>query len=459
VHRGGVAVDLAEELGVNELTVPGTASFVGAPDAGVASVDVVVPVHNEERALPGSIDSLHAYLSTSFPFPWRITIVDNGSTDGTLDAAQDLATRYPGVHVVHLDGAGRGRALRTGWTTSPADIVAYMDVDLSTGLDALLPLVAPLVSGHSDIAIGSRLCPGARTVRGPKREAISRCYNFLLRTLFRVRFRDAQCGFKAMRADVARALVPAVRDEQWFFDTELLLLAEHNRLRIHEVPVDWVEDVDSRVRITRTALDDLEGIVRVARAKATNRADIDVPRRAAPAPVHPDAIVATRRTRLLWQVLSFAAIGVASTALHACIYLVLRQWWSAVAANLVALSLATLANTEANRRLTFNVRDRVLRRHGRAVFLFVLYYALTSGSVAVLARVVPDPPRVLEAGVIFGASLTATVLRFILLRSWVFRAAPGHWSALAVAPASEPPHLADDGHRVAAADGHQRAAR
>jgi len=403
--------------------MPVGGSFVGAPDTAAARVDVVLPVYNEERALTGSVEALHRYLSQSFPFPWRITIVDTASTDGTWDVAQGLAVRFPGVHTLHLDRKGRGRALRATWLTSPADVVAYMDVDLSTGLDALLPLVAPLASGHSDIAIGSRLMAGARTVRGPKREAISRCYNFLLRTFFRVRFRDAQCGFKAMRADVARALVPAVRDEQWFFDTEVLLLAEHNRLRIHEVPVDWFEDVDSRVNIGQTALDDLKGMVRVARAKATNRAGIDVPRRAAPAPFHPDAVVATRRTRLLWQILSFAAIGVASTALHASIYLLLRQWQGAPAANLIALSVATLANTEANRRFTFNVRDRVLRRHGRAVLLFGLYYALTSGSVWVLGRFVEDPPTVVEAGVIFGASLTATVSRFLLLRSWVFRSA------------------------------------
>jgi putative flippase GtrA len=417
---------------VSEVTAPAGHSFVGAPDTAAASVDVVLPVYNEERVLAGSVVALYEYLSRSFPFPWRITIVDNASTDGTWEVAQDLAARLPGVHTLHLDRKGRGRALRAAWSTSPADIVAYMDVDLSTGLDALLPLVAPLATGHSDVSIGSRLMAGARTVRGPRREAISRCYNFLLRTFFRVRFRDAQCGFKAARADVARALVPAVRDEQWFFDTELLLLAEHNRLRIHEVPVDWFEDVDSRVDVPRTAVDDLKGMLRVARAKATNRAEIDVPRRAAPAPIHPDAVVATRRTRLLWQLVSFAAIGVASTALHACIYLLLRQWFGAPAANLVALSLATLANTEANRRFTFNVRDRVLHRHGRAVLLFALYYALTSGSVWVLDRLVAEPPRVLEAGVIFGASLSATVLRFILLRSWVFRSTPKQLPADAV---------------------------
>ncbi len=140
------------------------------------------------------------------------------------------------MRAVHLDEKGRGRALRATWLASPARVVAYMDVDLSTDLDALLPLVAPLLSGHSDVAIGTRLAPGSRVVRGAKREIISRSYNLILKTLLGNGFSDAQCGFKALRADVARALVPLVDDEGWFFDTELLVLAEHNGLRIHEVP-------------------------------------------------------------------------------------------------------------------------------------------------------------------------------------------------------------------------------
>ena len=124
-----------------------------------------------------------------------------------------------------------------------------MDVDLSTDLAALLPLVAPLLSGHSDLAIGSRLARGARVVRGAKREFISRCYNLILRASLAARFTDAQCGFKAIRADVAARLLPLVQDTGWFFDTELLVLAQRAGLRIHEVPVDWVDDPDSRVDI------------------------------------------------------------------------------------------------------------------------------------------------------------------------------------------------------------------
>jgi glycosyltransferase involved in cell wall biosynthesis len=228
-------------------------------------VDIVVPVFNEAVVLEASIVRLHEYLEHHFPFTWRITIVDNASTDATWFRAARLARDSDGVYALHLDRKGRGLALRTAWAASDATVVAYMDVDLSTDLDALLPLVAPLVSGHSDIAIGSRLAPGASVARRPKRELISRSYNVILRTVFATHVRDAQCGFKAVRADVARHLLPAIEDDGWFFDTELLLLAERNGLRIHEVPVDWIDDADSRVRIVRTAVDDLAGAARMAR--------------------------------------------------------------------------------------------------------------------------------------------------------------------------------------------------
>ncbi|MEV4899239.1 glycosyltransferase, partial [Nonomuraea sp. NPDC055795] len=182
-------------------------------------VEVVVPVHNEQRALRASVTRLHAYLLATFPYGFRITIADNASTDGTWPLAGELAAELPHVRAVHLEEKGRGRALRRVWSRSDADVVSYMDVDLSTDLDAFLPLVAPLLSGHSDLAIGTRLAPAARVERGPKREVISRCYNLLLHALLGARFTDAQCGFKAVRAEVARALLPAVEDEQWFFDT------------------------------------------------------------------------------------------------------------------------------------------------------------------------------------------------------------------------------------------------
>lgn len=230
-------------------------------------VEIVVPVHNEERDLEPGIRRLRAYLDARFPFHATVTIADNASTDGTGAIGERLAATVQGVGYMRIADRGRGRALAAAWLLSPADVVAYMDVDLSTDLDALLPLVAPLISGHSDVAIGSRLSTGARVHRGLKRELISRFYNTLLRVALGARFRDAQCGFKAVRGMTARRLVPQVENRNWFFDTELLILAQRAGLRIHEVPVDWTDDLDSRVRIIPTAIEDLRGVWRLMRAR------------------------------------------------------------------------------------------------------------------------------------------------------------------------------------------------
>ena len=226
-------------------------------------VEVTVPAYNEEKALEQSVRLLHSYLSDNLPLHFLITIVDNASTDGTFAIAQRMGAELPRVRAVHLDRKGRGLALRHVWGRSEADIVAYMDADLSTDLDAFLPLVAPLLSGHSDLSIGSRRASGAQVVRSPKREIISRAYNLLLRAVLSARFSDAQCGFKAGRTEVVKALLPAVKDDAWFFDTELLMLAQRQGLRIYQVPVTWTEDPDSKVEIIRTALADLRGVARL----------------------------------------------------------------------------------------------------------------------------------------------------------------------------------------------------
>jgi glycosyltransferase involved in cell wall biosynthesis len=234
-------------------------------------VEIVIPVYNERLALEGSVRRLHGFLTAGFPLTWRILIADNASTDGTLAIARRLTYELDRVEALHLPAKGRGRALRAAWSQSDARVVCYMDVDLSTELSALLPLVAPLLSGHSDLAIGTRLARSSKVTRGVRRELISRSYNRILRIALRARFSDAQCGFKAVRADVARDLVPLVQDEEWFFDTELLVLAQRRGMRIHEVPVDWIEDTDSRVDVVATALADLRGVARLMRRRERRR--------------------------------------------------------------------------------------------------------------------------------------------------------------------------------------------
>ncbi|WP_061292358.1 glycosyltransferase [Herbidospora cretacea] len=221
-------------------------------------IEIVLPVRDEERVLASSVATLLAFLKRECPFPVRVTVADNGSTDATWSVARSL----DGVRTLRLETPGRGRALREAWSWSEADVVAYMDIDLSTDLAAFVPLVTPLLSGHADVAIGTRLAAGSSVVRGPRRELISRAYNLLLRSAGAA-FTDAQCGFKALRAPVARELLPSVVDDGWFFDTELLLRAQWRGLRIHEVPVRWVDDPDSSVDVLRTSIAQLRGLARV----------------------------------------------------------------------------------------------------------------------------------------------------------------------------------------------------
>ena len=392
----------------------------------VLQVDIVVPVRNEERDLAPSVRRLVSYLRESLPFSARVTIADNGSTDATWAIASQLARELPEVRAVHMELPGRGRALRAIWSESDAEVLAYMDVDLSTDLNALLPLVAPLLSGHSDLAIGTRLARGSRVIRGPKRELISRSYNMLLRTLMGARFSDAQCGFKAIRRDQARALLPLTQDTGWFFDTELLVLAERAGLRIHEIPVDWVDDLDSRVDIIATALADLRGMARLGVGFA--RGSIQVPQLR-------ESVQADSRhaQNLPLQIARFTIIGVASTIAYVVLFLLLRGPFgvmSAQAANLVSLGVTAVANTAANRRLTFGISGRLnaARHQVKGLIAFGIGLALTSGALAVLGPT--HPGRITEISVLIAVNLAATVIRFLLFRHWVFgrpKRAPDAW--------------------------------
>jgi putative flippase GtrA len=384
----------------------------------VLQVDIVVPVRNEERDLAPSVRRLVRYLREAFPFTARVTIADNGSTDGTWAIADRLARDFDEVRAVRMEQPGRGRALRAVWSQSDAEVLAYMDVDLSTDLNALLPLVAPLLSGHSDVAIGTRLARGSRVIRGPKRELISRCYNLLLHACMGARFSDAQCGFKAIRRRQARALLPLTQDTGWFFDTELLVLAERAGLRIHEIPVDWIDDLDSRVDVVATALADLRGMVRLGSGFA--RGTIKVPQLRGSAPAAPSG--GLRRVlsgELRVQVASFAVVGIASTIAYVLLYLLLRGVMSAQPANVASLLVTAVANTAANRRLTFGIsgRQHAARHQVKGLIAFGIGLALTSGALAALPA---HTGRGLEVSVLVAANLVATVIRFVLYRTWVF---------------------------------------
>jgi putative flippase GtrA len=403
-------------------TAPLSAATTGRSPRPV--LDVVVPVYNEETDLEPSVRRLHAHLTEQFPYPFRITIADNASTDATPQIAARLAAELPEVDALRMAQKGRGRALRAAWSASDAQVLAYCDVDLSTDLAALLPLVAPLISGHSDLAIGTRLSRGSRVVRGAKREFISRTYNLILRGTLATRFSDAQCGFKAIRADVARGLLPLVEDTGWFFDTELLVLAERAGMRIHEVPVDWVDDPDSTVDIVATAVADLRGIARLGRALASGRLPVHELRgQLGRGALTPDPEVAGVPNGMARQLVRFAAIGVASTLAYLLLYALLRGSLGAFGANLVALVVTAVANTAANRRLTFGVRGRegAAAHQFQGLIVFGLGLALTTGALAALGAWAPGASQFVEMVVLVVANAAATVLRFVAFRSWIFR--------------------------------------
>jgi putative flippase GtrA len=292
-----------------------------------------------------------------------------------------------------------------------------MDADLSTDLAAVLPLLAPLLSGHSDLAIGTRLGRGSRVVRGPKREIISRAYNLIVRTSLGAGFSDAQCGFKAIRAEAAAELLPLVEDPGWFFDTELLVLAERSGMRIHEVPVDWVDDPSSTVDIIDTARKDLAGIWRLGRGLSSGRIPLGTlrdPSRAEVASDSPRGVVG--------QLGRFALIGVASTLAYAALYWVLRSGMSAQGANALALMLTAVGNTAANRAFTFGVRGRPgrLRHQAQGLVVFGVGLVVTGGALMALDALAPSASRPVELVVLTAANVLATLIRFLLYRAWVF---------------------------------------
>jgi glycosyltransferase involved in cell wall biosynthesis len=229
------------------------------------SVDVVIPVLNEAHVLARSVERVLGFLRERFHCTWHLVIIDNGSTDGTQDVARALCKQNPELQFLHLTQRGRGRALRHAWLQSRAQVVCYMDVDLSTDLEHLPALIGAIADGGYDVATGSRLMRESKTTRSWKREVISRIYNVFVKAVLFTRFSDAQCGFKAVSRRAVEHIIPQVVDQSWFFDTELLVLAEKQGYRIKDIPVAWLEDDDSRVKILQTGWDDIKGVCRLRR--------------------------------------------------------------------------------------------------------------------------------------------------------------------------------------------------
>ncbi len=232
-------------------------------------VDVVIPVYNEERALPQSIPELRAFLlGADFPYDWRIRIADNASIDDTPAVSRELEKQFPGeVEYVRIERKGRGFALKQVWGEDDAEVHTYMDVDLSTGLEAFPALTKAVAEDGYGVAIGSRLMKRSRVTRSLKRRILTTGYNTMIKGMFFTRFSDAQCGFKAISHEVAQRVLPRIENNNWFFDTELLILAEKMGYRIKDVPVRWVEDTDTRVKIGGTIMEDVRGLIRMRRER------------------------------------------------------------------------------------------------------------------------------------------------------------------------------------------------
>jgi putative flippase GtrA len=401
----------------------------------VPQLEIVIPVYNEAQQLAASVTALRSFLDARFPLTTVVTVVDNASTDDTWIIACGLAASLPGVGALHLDQKGRGRALRAAWTASRSPVVAYMDVDLATGLEALLPLVAPLLTGHSDVAIGTRLAPGAHVVRGARREIISRSYNLVLKAALANSCSDAQCGFKALRHEAVDMVLPLVDDEAWFFDTEVLITAQRLGLRIHEVPVDWVDDLDSRVAVARTAWLDACGVVRMmtpaSRRRAARsrrlRSGSPPPLVAATltSPVDASAITGSARPAnevFADELLRFAGVGLVSTLAYVLGFALLEPWIGAYAANAVAIIACSLGNTAAHRGMTGTARHGLDRRHRMLVGTALLGVSLGFTSLALLVtRALGLATLAPELVAVTVANVAAAAFRFAILRTWVFR--------------------------------------
>jgi glycosyltransferase involved in cell wall biosynthesis len=403
------ALDVTRETVRKDVTQRHSESTID-PRSIPVDVEVIVPVYNEAALLADKITELRRYLDESFPFDALVTVIDNASTDETFAIASGLAATLPGVAAVHLPQKGRGRALRMGWSTSVARVVAYMDVDLSSSLSAFLPLVAPLLSGHRDVATGTRLARGSNVVRGTKRELISRSYNLILRVALHGKFSDAQCGFKAVRTDVVRDLLQIVEDEEWFFDTELLIAAQRLGLRMSEVPVDWVDDPDSRVDIVSTAMNDLRGVWRISHGAGRHPHAATAPR---------DGLIGQVTTD---QLIRFAGVGIISTLAYAFLFIAIQQVVGMFVANALALLVCTACNTLVHAELAHDGSGQAQRGRmvGAAFVLFFLSLALTTVTLG-LVHLIVGPNLTIELLAVTAVSAVASVMRFAVLRTWIFR--------------------------------------
>ena len=233
------------------------------------TVDIVVPVYNEQETLATQIKKLHNYVEQIEKINCSIIIANNGSQDETASIAIELTKIYSNVRYSFTSQPGPGKILKQCWSQSDADIVGYMDLDLSTSLHHFSEAVELLSDDSCDVVNGSRLLPESQVIgRRAMRTVSSIVFNKVLKTVFQTKISDGMCGFKFFRRDVINEIkLSEIEHDGWFASASFLLVAEAQKFRIREIPVVWQDDARSKVKIIKLSLEYLRNIVSLKRSK------------------------------------------------------------------------------------------------------------------------------------------------------------------------------------------------
>ncbi len=230
------------------------------------NVLIVIPTYNEERIIKQNIDQLFDFCENNLQkYKWRIIVADNGSTDRTIKIVKEQKQKYSNLEYFHLSQLGKGLAIKKAWQDYIADVNIFMDADLATELKFTPTLIKGIAEEKYDLIIGSRYHKQSKCKRPLMRSVCSKSYNFILKMLFNIKLTDTHCGFKALSKPAVQKIIPKIKNNGLFFDTELLILARHYNLNIKEIPVNWTEEKGrkTKVKILRTALDYLKEIVKL----------------------------------------------------------------------------------------------------------------------------------------------------------------------------------------------------
>lgn len=362
---------------------------------------LVIPIYNEEKIIENTVRETIKYLNENTKYSYILVVADNASTDSSPEIVKNLQKEIPFLEYVRLPKKGRGLALHTVWKDFNAEVVAYMDADLSSPLTSLPNIIDPILNNESDVTFGSRLLPPGQAInRKGKRELTSQGYNFLLQFILGATFKDAQCGFKAISKEKFNQVEEEIKNQNWFYDTELLLISQYKGLRLKEVPITWVDDPDSSVKVFKTIVENLKEMGRV--------------------------YFTYRPESVFIKLFKFAIIGVLSTVGTALLFFLLRFVLDPQLANIVSLSTATILNTIANKRFAF--KNKTKDPWGKTIIIsaisFLLFWIPTAGSLWLLHNFFGvEDNYALETFIVMVASFFGTLMKFIFF-SIIYKTKP-----------------------------------